>query len=357
MERPCSENWIDPYGDFRGDALHSAPVAAEPRSIALRDSLDGPDFAESGGLYYRENYEQSAGKVEFQKEVKRSGEGALKLSIKPLCGASSDGCSERAEIWKRPRCASPTMKASGTVSPSNSPTRSRRTTTVISSPNGSARSTPAPRAISSPFLALRIRNGKLFATVETNYIQPTAQPASNGSAGDMRVRIDPGLAWGQKPIRCGPGRHRGWLDARGWRDLRGLHRRHSGDRSRTRHRHAVRPGPELRHLPEKPGGRLGHIEIFANGKPVVTVKGHIGHADKGLGENQYFKFGPYRAAHTTSGRSIYDDFRRSPNCADVLTDGSLSGALIVERIPDRLVATLTAFSVPSTGKKALALSF
>ena len=48
----------------------------------------------------------------------------------------------------------------------------------------------------------------------------------------------------------------------------------------------------------KPGpDGSGHIEIVANGKPIVTVKGQIGHADKGLGKNQYFKFGPYRAAH------------------------------------------------------------
>ena len=65
----------------------------------------------------------------------------------------------------------------------------------------------------------------------------------------------------------------------------------------------------------------GRIEIFANGKPVVTVTGHIGHADKGLGENQYFKFGPYRAAHTTEWTLYYDDFRRSAVCADVLKDG------------------------------------
>ena len=62
----------------------------------------------------------------------------------------------------------------------------------------------------------------------------------------------------------------------------------------------------------------GHIELFANGKPIVTVKGHIGHADKGLGKNQYFKFGPYRAAHASEWTLYYDDFRRSPRCATCL---------------------------------------
>ena len=71
----------------------------------------------------------------------------------------------------------------------------------------------------------------------------------------------------------------------------------------------------------KPGpDGSGRIELFANGKPIVTVKGHIGHADKGLGKNQYFKFGPYRAAHSTDWTLYYDDFRRSPRCADVLTN-------------------------------------
>ena len=66
----------------------------------------------------------------------------------------------------------------------------------------------------------------------------------------------------------------------------------------------------------------GHIEIFANDKPVVTIRGHIGHADNGLGTTQYFKFGPYRAAHADDWVMYYDDFRRSPYCADVLEEGS-----------------------------------
>jgi hypothetical protein len=72
----------------------------------------------------------------------------------------------------------------------------------------------------------------------------------------------------------------------------------------------------------KPGpDGSGRIDLYANGKPIVTVTGHIGHADKGLGKNQYFKFGPYRAAHTNEWTLYYDDFRRSPDCADVLVEG------------------------------------
>lgn len=69
----------------------------------------------------------------------------------------------------------------------------------------------------------------------------------------------------------------------------------------------------------KPGpDGSGHIEIFANNKWIVTVKGHIGHNDPGLGANQYFKFGPYRAADKTDWTLYYDHFRRSPRCEDVM---------------------------------------
>ncbi len=39
---------------------------------------------------------------------------------------------------------------------------------------------------------------------------------------------------------------------------------------------------------------------------------------RGSASNQYFKFGPYRAADATDWTLYYDDFRRSPRCADVL---------------------------------------
>ncbi|MGH6861596.1 MAG: heparin lyase I family protein, partial [Phyllobacterium sp.] len=72
----------------------------------------------------------------------------------------------------------------------------------------------------------------------------------------------------------------------------------------------------------KPGpDGTGHVELFANNKWIVTVKGHIGHGDAGLGKNQYFKFGPYRAADKTEWTLYFDNFRRSPRCSDVLDAG------------------------------------
>ena len=67
----------------------------------LIDNFDGNDFAPSGGLYYRKNFEQRAGTVEFQSEVKQTGTGALKLSVKPFCPNAKKNCSERAEIWEK----------------------------------------------------------------------------------------------------------------------------------------------------------------------------------------------------------------------------------------------------------------
>src|SRR5262245_14028180 len=74
---------------------------AEEWARPLFDGFDGSDFSPAGGLYYREKFEQSAGILEFQTDVKLHGEGALKLSVKPLCPAKDDDCSERAEIWEK----------------------------------------------------------------------------------------------------------------------------------------------------------------------------------------------------------------------------------------------------------------
>ncbi len=49
---------------------------AQPWETKLFDGFEGQDFSPDGGLYYRENFEQSAGTVEFQSIVKRNGNGA-----------------------------------------------------------------------------------------------------------------------------------------------------------------------------------------------------------------------------------------------------------------------------------------
>jgi hypothetical protein len=298
----------------------SAPAVADPGSIVLSDGFEGTDFADSGGLYYRENYEQTAGTAEFQKEVKRTGNGALKLSIKPLCGATNDGCSERAEVWEKTELRVPYDQGVwyGFAVRFGEPIPQDDHRYLIA--QWKREIDPGAEGDFSPFLALRLRNGKLFATIETNYLAPGGD-AANGttaSCGDgtvpvwfrpetnqMRALIATEADWtpedGRMFSACTPalqivdhgnklpGADSGWIDFAIY----------------------TKPGPD----------GTGHVKIFANGKPIVTVKGHIGHADKGLGKNQYFKFGPYRAAHTTEWTLYYDDFRRSPNCADVLAGG------------------------------------
>ena len=75
------------------------------------------DFAPAGGLYYKQNFEQSAGTVDFQKDVELHGEGALKLSVKPMCPADDEGLQRACRIWEKPTSARPMTKASGSALP------------------------------------------------------------------------------------------------------------------------------------------------------------------------------------------------------------------------------------------------
>lgn len=293
-------------------------ATAETASQVLREGFDGQTFSEAGGLYYRENFEQSAGTVEFQKAVRRSGSGALKLSVKPLCGATSDGCSERAEIWEKTDLRVPYDQGVwyGFAVKFADPIPADDHRYLIA--QWKREIDPGAEGDFSPFFALRLRNGKLFATVETNYIAPkgdVAQARGDCAAGtpvwfrpetnQMRALVATDPSWTPedngiyasctRAIEVIDHGNRLPLPGSGWIDFAVY----------------TRPGPD----------GSGRIELYANDKPVVTVKGHIGHADPGLGRNQYFKFGPYRAAHTNEWALYYDDFRRSPVCADVLKSG------------------------------------
>ena len=277
----------------------------------MRDPLDGPDFAPGGGLYYRQNFEQSAGTAEFQRQVSRSGAGALKLSVRPICPATRDGCSERAEIWEKTALRVPYDQGVwyGFSVKFGDPVPQDDHRYLIA--QWKREIDEGAKGDFSPFLALRLRNGKLFATVETNYVAPAAGAdcAKGGTpvwfrkdSNQMRALVAADPTWTRDDAALFSGcttaitvtSHGNPLPRPGsdWIDFAVY----------------TRPGP----------GGDGRIEIFADGKPVVTVTGHIGHADKGLGENQYFKFGPYRAAGQGVWTMYYDDFRRSPDCADVL---------------------------------------
>jgi hypothetical protein len=291
-------------------------------SQVLVDGFDGSGFSESGGLYYKENFEQSAGIVEFQKDVVRNGGGALKLSVKPLCPASKTSCSERAEIWEKTALRVPYDQGVwyGFAVKFADPIPSDDHRYLIA--QWKREIDPGADGDFSPFLALRLRQGKLFATVETNYVAPTANSVSTAAApctGGTPVWYRPET----NQMRALVATDANWIPDDG-----SLFDACTDAITVTDHGNKL-PAPDTGWIDfaifTKPGpDGSGHIELFANGKPVVTVKGHIGHADPGLGKNQYFKFGPYRAAHTTDWTLYYDDFRRSPNCSDVLQNSLCS---------------------------------
>lgn len=176
-------------------SLTYAQSADEPPIYERRlfDGFEGTDFAPEGGLYYRENFEQSAGRYEFQSAVKRTGNGGLKLSIVPNCPADHDGCSERAEIWEKTELRVPYDKGVwyGFSVKFADPVPSDDHRYLIA--QWKREIDPGAEGDFSPFLALRMNSGKLFATVETNHLPPV-------SAGLDGV-----------PARCAPGQAPVWL--------------------------------------------------------------------------------------------------------------------------------------------------
>ncbi|MDP9138595.1 MAG: polysaccharide lyase [Pseudomonadota bacterium] len=293
------------------------PAATRDFETLLQEDFETGDFTAEGGLYYKKNFEQSAGTVEFQSDVVRSGKGALRLSVRPICPPGQDDCSERAEVWERTKLWAPydrgmwyrfSVKLAEPV-----PDDDHRYLIA----QWKRQILPNAKGDFSPFLALRMNRGKLFATVETNLLAASRQEAKGTAAectsGQAQVWLRPdtnqtraliatdgsfvradgrlfnACSAGLTVIERGhklPGAGSGWIDFVIY----------------------TKPGPD----------GTGHIEIFAGGRWIVTVKGHIGHGDPGLGSHQYFKFGPYRAAGARTWTLYYDDFRRSPRCADVM---------------------------------------
>jgi hypothetical protein len=297
---------------------NSGGTAPRPNGWArpLHDDFDGSDFSPAGGLYFRENFEQSAGTVEFQRDVKLSGAGALKLSVRPIASASGNGHSERAEIWEKTNLRVPYGQGVwyGFAVKFADPIPNDGHRYLIA--QWKREIEPDADGDFSPFLALRMRNGKLFATIETSYIAPDGtpdRPVDAASASAVPVYLRPH----KNQMRALIATDSTWT---------------SGDNhifhdfttavSVTDHGNRL-PSPSLGWIefaiftkPDPDGN--GHIEIIANGKPVVTARGRIGHKGPGLGRHQYFKFGPYRAAHTNEWTLYYDYFRRSPLREDVV---------------------------------------
>lgn len=295
--------------------LVSPALAQDAQSKTLFDGFDGKNFAATGGLYYRKNAEQSAGTYTFQDKVKLDGKGALKLSVRPLCKPADTLCSERAEIWEKTANRVPydepawygiAMKLADPIPQDNHRYLMAQWKREIG---------PTAKGDFSPFIALRLERGKMFFTVETDFI--AGGPALvNGQcpAGSTRVWFRPE----ENQMRALVANGTDWTD----KDMTDFAA--CSDQIHTVS-HNPLPNASTNWVnfsvyshPDAKGN--GRVEIFANKIWIATITGHIGHNDKGLGKNQYFKFGPYRAGHEGIWTVYYDDFRRSPNCIDVLKD-------------------------------------
>lgn len=299
----------------------STPEATADQAYKTRlfDSFEGEHFSQEGGLYFKENAEQRAGIVEFDRTGGRDGRGALKLTVRPGCHVGTESCSERAEIWERPNLRVPyfTPVWYGFAVKFADPIPRDDHRYLIA--QWKREIDPGAPGDFSPFLALRLRKGRLFATVEANHFAPVRQEPKG------------------TPIKCGPGETPVWLrpDTNQMRALvatDGAWEPEDGslfnactDKIEIVDRGSPLPSPDSGWIDfaimTKPGpDGTGHIEIFANDRWVVTIKGYIGHNDPPLGDNQYFKFGPYRAAAEGHWTVYYDDFRRSLNRSDVLDE-------------------------------------
>ena len=269
---------------------------AESPAAKLYDGFDGPDFSPAGGLYYRDNFEQSAGTVEFQKAIKLNGDGALKLSVKPLCAADDDGCSERAEIWEKTELRVPYDQGVwyGFAVKFADPDSGRRPSLPDRPVETRDRSwrrrrfQPFPGAADAQRQAVCDRRDQL-RRARREQVQSGDSGCKDGGApvwfrpetNQMRALVATDAAWQRddndlyhgctKAIAVTDHGNKLPLPSSGWIDFAIY----------------TKPGPD----------GTGHIEIFANGKPIVTVKGHIGHADKGLGREPVFQ------VRSVSGRS------------------------------------------------------
>ena len=280
----------------------------------LRDDFDGDNFSPEGGLYYRKNFEQGAGRIAFQKDVRRSGGGALKLSVRPIV-SDDDDHSERAEIWERTELRVPNDEGIwyGFAVKFADPIPQDDHRYLIA--QWKREILPGAPGDFSPFLALRLRNGKLYATVETNHAAPAGTAPRQGEP-TVPVFMRPHKNQMRALVATDPT----WIEA----DSQ-LFSERTNALTITDHGNSL-PCPSSGWIEfaifTRPGPRGdGHIEIIANGRPIVTVKGRIGLEDPWLGGRQYFKFGPYRAAHEGEWTLYYDYFRRSPRLEDVLPEG------------------------------------
>jgi hypothetical protein len=281
----------------------------------LYDGFETPGFAAAGGLHFKNNPEQDVGTVEFQSEVTYRGKGALRLTVRP--GGEKRGMelnSQRAEVWERQELWVPYDQGIwyGFAVKFAEPIPQDGHRYVIAQWK---RQISGTKGDFSPFLGLRLYKGKLFATVETNLVSATSIGTGFApcASGETAVWLRPET----NQTRALVATDEYWVRADG--DYFNACTKEILVIDRGNRLPSPRSGWIDFAIYSKPGpDGSGHIEIFANRKWVVTIRGRIGHSEKGLGRHQYFKFGPYRANHSNVWTLYYDEFRRSPSCTDIL---------------------------------------
>ena len=273
--------------------------------LQAHDPLDGDDFAPAAAIYYRDNYEQRAGHVGFGEGELRNGRPSLRLGVRSHCKPGDEGCSERAEVWEYPESWAPYQAGIW---------RGFAVRFVPPVPDDTHRYVIAQwkREIAgahgnfSPYFALRMRSGHLFATIESNHLVTTDGP---GAPCWPRPDTD--------QTRILAAVNEGWDDA-----VTPEYTHHTPEvRITRRGARLPRPGTDWMEFAvyTRPGpAGDGRIELFVNGGWVMSAEGRIGHGEERLGPRQYFKFGPYRAAAPGEWHLDYADYRRSPFAADVL---------------------------------------
>lgn len=295
-------------------------AVADTAALMLQDDFEAGRFAGDGGLFYKDNDEQRAGRVAFDEAGAFRGQRALKLSLLPSCKPGAAGCSERAEVWETPKVLAPYDRTVwyGFAMRMDDPVPQDDKRYVMA--QWKREIIPGAAGDYSPFLALRLFRGKLGVTVETDRV-PSFRIGSK-----------------ERPKGCLPGEAR-VLDRPKAQQTRALVATEAGssDADYPDYFNACAPMIQVTThagLPKAQAGWIdlvfrsspgprggGRIEILAGGVHVATVTGHIGHEGPGLDRNQYFKFGPYRAPAKGRWSVSYDDFRRGPRCADVIRAG------------------------------------
>lgn len=288
----------------------------------IEDGFEGTDFSQSCGLYYRMTKEQDAGGYLFQSDRVRSGKQALKLTVTHKCQPHEEKCSERAEIWEKTDSRVPYGKGAwyGISIRFEEPVPAQHHRFVFAQWKRESGSTNMPEI--SPYLAFRMKHGKIFATVEANDHPVTQHEESGQQAqctnGDAPVWLRPQ----QGQMRALVAHEEGFTPADGARFA------DCTDKIKlTTYGHTMPPASSGWidfAVYAKPGvNGDGHLELFANGLHLATIKGDIGQQAEGLGPNHYFKFGLYRDPAPRDWTVYYDNFIRSADCIDVLKDEDL----------------------------------